>query len=353
MGYAIAQSSSDAANDLKFLLVLASDHITGATGKTPTVTILKTGASSFITPAGAVTEIGSGLYKVAGNQLDSNTLGPLLLHATAAACDPRDDTFAVVNYTPAAVHPLSPPTLATFGTTTALNLITGAFQDIGALAEGEPLSAAMGQDGLRRVNNMIALWALQPGTMLTNKREVFALTANKVSYSIGPTGDFDTVRPIYLTGAGLLLGGLSVPVEIPLGLLTEGAYQNLRMKTQPSTQPMAVYYNASQPFGDVRPWPVPTITLNSLVLYSDEAVSGFADLTTQYTFAPGYTEAIEYNLAKRLSTPYGRELPADVREFAAVALAWVKTANTKIVDMQIDAALIWGTRAPYNILSGQ
>ena len=349
MGYPVSRNNTT--KPLTFLMVLTSDHITGATGVTPTVTISKNGGA-FTSPAGTVSEIGSGLYALSANPVDANTLGPLLLHATAAACDPRDDTFDVVNYNPENVHPFSPPTIATFGTITARDLITAAFQDIGALPEGESLTAAMAKDGLRRLNNMIALWALQPGTMLSNKREVFPLVAGQETYTIGPTGDFDTVRPVYLTGAGLLLGGLAYPVELRLGLLTDDAYENLKIKTQPSTQPTQIYYNETQPLGTVKLWPVPTIALNSLVLYSSEATSGFADLTTPYTFAPGYTEAIEYNLAKRLATPYGRALPPEIREFAAQSLAWVKTANTELVDMQIDAGLTWNQQAPWNILSG-
>lgn len=73
----------------------AWDHKTGATGLSPTVTISKAGAA-FASPAGAVTEVGSGWYKVAGNATDNNTLGPLVLHATATAADPCDVTFEVV-----------------------------------------------------------------------------------------------------------------------------------------------------------------------------------------------------------------------------------------------------------------
>jgi hypothetical protein len=95
MGYPIQQSQT--AQPLLFLLVQTSDHITGLTGASPTVTISKNG-SAFASPAGAVSEIGSGWYKVAGNATDSATLGPLALHATATGGDPVDDIFPVVAY---------------------------------------------------------------------------------------------------------------------------------------------------------------------------------------------------------------------------------------------------------------
>lgn len=69
-----------------FNLYLASDHVTPATGKTPTVNLSKAGAA-FGAAAGAVTEIGSGLYQVALTGADTNTTGDLAFSITATLCD--------------------------------------------------------------------------------------------------------------------------------------------------------------------------------------------------------------------------------------------------------------------------
>lgn len=84
---------------LFFLMVDSTDHLTGKTGLTPTVTLSKNGAG-YGAAAGAVSEIGNGLYKVAGNATDSGTLGELWLHATATGADPTDVAYAVVAYDP-------------------------------------------------------------------------------------------------------------------------------------------------------------------------------------------------------------------------------------------------------------
>jgi len=103
MSYPIKQSSTQA--PLLFFMTLSSDHITGATGLTPTVTISKDGGA-FASPSGAVSEIANGWYKVAGNATDTGTLGPIALHATAATADPCDLVAGmVVAYDPQdAVH---------------------------------------------------------------------------------------------------------------------------------------------------------------------------------------------------------------------------------------------------------
>lgn len=72
-----------------FLSVLSSDHITGNTANTPTVTISKNGAA-FAAAAGAVSSLGNGWWITAANATDTNTLGSIALHATATSSDPTD-----------------------------------------------------------------------------------------------------------------------------------------------------------------------------------------------------------------------------------------------------------------------
>lgn len=84
---------------MTFLLVASADHVTAVTGASPTVTISKNGGA-FASPSGAVTEIGSGWYQLAGNATDRGTLGEFLLHATAASADPADKSYLIVPWDP-------------------------------------------------------------------------------------------------------------------------------------------------------------------------------------------------------------------------------------------------------------
>ncbi len=97
MSYPIKKDST--AQSLVFMMVQSSDGTTPLTGASPTVTLSKNGGS-FNACSGAVTEISGGWYKVAGNATDSNTLGPLALHATATSGDNTDVCYTVVNYDP-------------------------------------------------------------------------------------------------------------------------------------------------------------------------------------------------------------------------------------------------------------
>ncbi len=98
MSIEIKKSSTQSA--LLFFMTLSSDHLSPSTGLTPTVTLSKNGGA-FAAPAGAVSEIGNGWYSVAANATDTNTLGPLALHASVATADNCDLVVAnIVAYDP-------------------------------------------------------------------------------------------------------------------------------------------------------------------------------------------------------------------------------------------------------------
>jgi hypothetical protein len=351
MGYPVIRFNST--KPLTFLMVSSADHITGLTGLTPTVTISKNGGP-YIVPSGRVQEIGNGMYALLADEFDANTLGPLLLHASAVGADPRDDTFDVVDYNPGSVLPVSPPAAATFGTQSAKDYIDRAFDDLGKAA-GETMAAADYQNALRRLNNMVSAWGLMPDTMAVTAIETFFLVAGQKDYTIGPLGDFDTVRPVYLLGAGLVLNEATEnEIEIPVGLLSDDAYQAIQVKNLMSVYPQQLYYNRTYTdgLGRITLWPVPDTAANSLRLYTKQAMLGFSSLTAQYSMPPGYDEAIEYNLAVRLARPYGLNIPPEVQAFANESLGLILRGNYNPQDVGLDPALTYNARRRWNILAG-
>lgn len=74
-----------------FVMVLSSDHITGATGTSPIVALSKAGAI-LTTAGGTVAEVTGGLgwYKVSLTTADTSAVGDLAFHITATSCDPTD-----------------------------------------------------------------------------------------------------------------------------------------------------------------------------------------------------------------------------------------------------------------------
>lgn len=82
------------AKNVMLLMVDSTDHVTGKTGLTLTVTASKDGgAFGSISPT--VTDRGNGWYSLALTTSHTDTLGDLALHVTGAAADPSDVIMSV------------------------------------------------------------------------------------------------------------------------------------------------------------------------------------------------------------------------------------------------------------------
>ena len=242
---------------------------------------------------------------------------------------------------------------------TAQDLIRSALVMTGALAQGESPSAADAADAFTRLNRMVSAWANQRLTIFVTARNVYSLVASQQAYTIGSGGDFNQARPQFLSYAGLILTAPSPDVEIPLTIWTIKDWALQAVKDQTSTQPTAVYYETSFPssgatagMGRMIFWPVPTI-VNQVALYTPTQLAEFASLSTDYDFPPGYEDALEYNLAKRLiQAGMGlREHLADIDPMARDTLAIIKRANIQPVPAGIDPAL-WPEQPNWNWRTG-
>jgi hypothetical protein len=90
---------SDTTRRFTFLMVDSTDHITGKTGLTPTVTRRKHGGS-FALLSGSVAEIASGWYEITFASGDVDTPGELLIHVTGVAADPVDAKLQIISFDP-------------------------------------------------------------------------------------------------------------------------------------------------------------------------------------------------------------------------------------------------------------
>jgi hypothetical protein len=97
-----------------FILVSSTDHTSPITGAQPVALISKNG-QPFVTPQGAISEIGDGWYVLAYTAIDTSILGDLALHVTAIGADDTDQTDQIVaNLNIALVPGINPNTLNNF-----------------------------------------------------------------------------------------------------------------------------------------------------------------------------------------------------------------------------------------------
>lgn len=238
--------------------------------------------------------------------------------------------------------------------TSARDFITSALRLLTVYAPGENPTADDLNDGLTWLNRMVDRWATQRLTIHTVTRFVHTLQPNVQRYTIGPGGDFDQQRPVWLSRAGLILQNLSPPIEIPLEVLTVKDWALTGIKGLESTQPTRLYYDygfptsgASTGMGQIEFWPVPQIAYD-VAIYTPVALQKFPDLSTSFEFPPGYEDAIEYNLARRLSAPFGQPVPIQVEAAAREYLGDIKRANARLTDLSVDPALRGRKSGVYN-----
>ncbi len=198
-----------------------------------------------------------------------------------------------------------------------------ALRKIGATNHGRISGPSVLADGLAALNVMVDAWALEKLMMYTTARNVYALVQNQGVYMLGPQGpDWIGPRPMSIYAAGLLVGNTD-PTQVyerPLKLLIDAEWAATRLKNLTSTLPTHLYYDqyfnnpnsATSPVGsgNVVLWPTPT-QVNSVAIYSPQAVSNFTALTQVIALPPGYGRALPYNLAVEMAAEFDAE-PSDV-----------------------------------------
>ncbi len=237
----------------------------------------------------------------------------------------------------------------------AMTLISSSMRLIGALDSGEVPSADEANDALMVLNQMLDSWLADRLMAFSINIEEFSLTVGQQTYSMGPGGNFDTVRPVQIDRISIVsLTNPAQPLELPIPILTDWDWQNVPVKNIQSTLPInGVYDDGAFPRRNLTYIYIPTMAVKTRI-YSWKQLSAFPDLVTDLTFPPGYSEAFRYNLALRLIAEFpGDYTPVMTQTTAQLAtdsLARVKSLNNPKIQAFCDAALL-GQGGHYNYYS--
>lgn len=236
--------------------------------------------------------------------------------------------------------PISPAQLFTS------KVIYAAYRIAGILrAPQRGLSPEEIQEGLECFNALIDAWNAQRYTILSITRQVFTLIPNKQTYviGIGAGADWVTQRPPKIEDVSLIsLENPSDPLEIPLQVLTFDNWQLIALKSTPSTYPQCCWYDAAQqwlPNAHLSFWPVPTLPYQ-VALYGWSQIAQSVNGATPLILAPGYQQALQYELAVELCPRWNKPVPPDVRIAAIEYKKIIKSVNAPILDLRCDEALI-------------
>ena len=83
-------------------------------------------------------------------------------------------------------------------TATTSELINGALRLIGVLAEGETPSADTSADALFALRQLVDSWNTEELSIFNTQDQTFLWNAGERIRTLGPTGDFVGLRPVFL-----------------------------------------------------------------------------------------------------------------------------------------------------------
>lgn len=230
--------------------------------------------------------------------------------------------------------------------TTAAELIDGSLRLLGVLAEGETPSAAVMQDSIMAMNQMIQSWDTERLSVFSTQDQVFTWPANVLSRTLGPTGDFVGNRPIEIDDATYFKdpsSGLSFGVK----LINQQQYDGIAFKTVTSTYPQVLWVNNTFPNIEMYVYPVPIKALEWHII-SVQTLNEVSSVATDIYFPPGYLRAFRYNLACELAPEFGIEPSPQVQRIAMTSKRNIKRINFPGDLMAIPYPIV-ATRQRYNI----
>lgn len=184
---------------------------------------------------------------------------------------------------------------------TALDLIQRSMKLINALAVGQTLDDGEDQqDALSTFNELLDNWNTEKISVYGKIPQDFPTQAGVKDYTIGPGGDFDTERPVYIDNAICIRSGVSYPIEI----INQREYDRISLKSQPSGFVTRLLYTNSFPLGQVTVWPVPDTADLTLRLAIPRQLSNITTLSQVIYLPPGYLRALRFCLAVELWPEY-------------------------------------------------
>lgn len=221
--------------------------------------------------------------------------------------------------------------------TTVLDIITGALQNLGAIAIEEVPSNAEAQSVLQSLNYMLDTWATESLMVYNIAPNVFPLIPGKSPYTLGAGGDFNIPRPVKID---LCYARDSQGNDYAMEVTDEpDYYASIVSKYTQSSIPTLIYDDGNYPLKNIYVWPVPSDGSFSLVLWSWGLIASFTSLNQTVVLPPGYALAMESNLALIIAPKWGRKVDETLAAIAVSSKAQVKRINYSIKEMSFDSAL--------------
>jgi hypothetical protein len=231
--------------------------------------------------------------------------------------------------------------------TTPRDIVNLALKTANVVGVGQSALAEDTNDVFNMLNMMLAQW--QRRRYMVYNLETIGITATgAVSYTIGVGQQFNITRPVKIESAYIRMqGGSTLPVDYPLQVLrAQEDYDRISIKTL-NAFPQYVYYDTTFPVGNIYVWPVPN-NQYQIFLTVMVQLQSFQNLSDQIVLPPEYLDAMQWNLADRITAMYGMPQNPQITKYAEASMRAIEEVNSQIPLLHMPIALR-GKSGAYNI----
>ena len=218
----------------------------------------------------------------------------------------------------------------------------------GIIGIGQRMSSDDAQTTMDALSDILAQWQVQ--RWLVYGLETHSVTANgALSYSIGPGGDFNMVRPDRIEAAFMRFNNTGVTtVDRPLVLINAREDYNRIATKNIGSVPNSVFYDNAYPVGELYFWPVPASGTCNLFVTTKTPLPQISDMTQVLDMPPEYIAPLRYELASLLRTEY--TLPPDPKLEALLTKgkSILRNANAQVPTLRMGATVPGGNGGWYN-----
>jgi hypothetical protein len=216
--------------------------------------------------------------------------------------------------------------------------IADALGELGVVGVGGTVTADMENHALRRLNDLLGQYAVDPGTISKVTRTEWTITSGTQDYDVGASQTVNFARPALIAVESIAFFDTTITPNQEFNRsrpFSEEEWAAVPVKALTDTYPQRAYYNPTTPYGRITLFPKPTGTTLKGVLYAFAAVVQLAttDLANTWALPDDYRRFLIKNLAMELAPAYKITPSQELKDQARESKAVVRAANFRSENM--------------------
>jgi hypothetical protein len=230
---------------------------------------------------------------------------------------------------------------------TAQQLITAAYRKNAIFTP----TAEQLANGLLDLQNMLSSWSADGLIIPAYTKENFTLSIGQAVYTIGASGNLNTVRPIKPVRAFIRQSNNDYTIDVTM---TERQYNEMLIKDLEG-MPRRLYYDPQYPLANIK-FDYEADKAYDFHLISEKPLTNPSALGTTFSIPLEVNRALIYNLAVELAPDNDNQLPREVFATAVTSLETLENNNSNeqlSSGVSLDRAITYGNWSVMNINAGE